>query len=64
MKRSQFKKDIAFLNKAELETKALALASQIAKTRLQLAAGKVKNFKEVASLRKQLAVVKTKINAI
>lgn len=64
MKHSQFKKDIAYLNKAELETKATALTSQIAKTRLQLAAGKVKNFNEVSSLRNQLAVVKTKLNAL
>lgn len=64
MKYSQFKKDISFLNKAELEAKASVLASQIAKTRLQLAAGKVKNFKEVSSLRKQLAIVMTKINAL
>lgn len=62
MKKAQFKKDITYLNKAELEIKAVALASQISKTRLQLAAGKVKNFNEVSTLRRQLAIVKTKLN--
>lgn len=61
MKTLDFKKQLIGLSVPELSIKAKAVYSQIVQNRLELAAGKLVNKRLVFNLRKQLAVIKTKI---
>ena len=56
-----FKKQLIGLSVPELTVRAKAVYSQIVQNRLELAAGKALNKRIVFNLRKQLAVIKTKI---
>lgn len=47
---------------AQLVVRARELAGQIAKTRLEIRAGKTKNLRQVFGMRKQLAVIKMLLN--
>lgn len=61
MKTFDFKKQLIGLNPAELSAKAKLVYSQIVQNKLELAAGKALNKRVVFNLRKQLAVIKSKI---
>lgn len=61
MKTLDFKKQLIGLNSAELNDKAKLVYSQIVQNKLELAAGKLLNKRAVFILRKQLAVIKTKL---
>lgn len=58
----EFKKQLIGLSIPELKARAKAVYSQIVQNRLELAAGKALNKRVVFNLRKQLAIIKTKIN--
>ena len=60
MKTNEFKKQLIGLTGPELKIKARDIYSQIAKSRLELAAGKLPNKRTVFNLRKQLAIIKSK----
>lgn len=57
----EFKKQLTSLTLPELSARAKDVYSQIVKNRLELAAGKALNKRIVFNLRRQLAVIKTKI---
>ena len=61
MKTFDFKKQLIGLAVPELTAKAKTVYSQIVQNRLELAAGKALNKRVVFNLRKQLAIIKTKI---
>jgi ribosomal protein L29 len=61
MKKMEFKKQLSGLSKAELSERAKIVYSQIVQNRLELAAGKAQNKRTVFNLRKQLAIIKSKI---
>ncbi|MBI5358441.1 hypothetical protein HZB69_02315 [Candidatus Amesbacteria bacterium] len=61
MKTLDFKKQLIGLSISELSIKAKAIYSQIAQNKLELTTGKLVNKRAVFNLRKQLAVIKTKI---
>lgn len=54
---TKIKKNYLNLSSAELAAEATKLRQQIAKAKLDLTVGKLKNFRQVFNLRKQLAVI-------
>ncbi len=61
MKLKELKKQLEGLTPAELNTKARELSSLIAKNKLELAAGRIANKRTVFNMRKQLALIKTRM---
>ena len=60
MKYREFTKTIDALTQNELKLRTSELRRKIAQTRLSTKVGRTKNFREVFSLRKQLAVILTR----
>lgn len=56
---TKFKNQVKNLNQEELAARAREMQKQLAKTKLELKIGKVRNNRQLFILRKQLAIIKT-----